>query len=390
MLENTVTTFVQSKNGGKLSSRRVLYHLPERLFGYDPLVKEVIQTALSPVSVALCPTPTCVRSCTFCSNTVRNKANCQKKIEIGYRRFTDLIGELVAMDVQGVSVAGGGEPLSYNGPIAESLFLGCNLSFKIGIHTNGVLLQKVLAKEVLISGNITYFNVSVVAHTPELYEKVCRVSGNQFLQVEKGILEMLELRQTTGSEIMIGVKILLCRENFESALEIFNYFKGLGVDNILIRCVGNFEPGQDVELSGEQISRLAHVFRYGLRMSNDQIDAVTGRGTKELLPMPSRCWISALQYTAGVDPDGEVYLCSQWSRKDYSIGNINQADFPSIWGSTRHKEVAECLNAKLKSGQCHPLLCRHYYSNLAIDAFVEGLISSLPKGEQEKGYGRFI
>lgn len=301
-----------------------------------------------------------------------------------------MIGELVAMKVQGVSVAGGGEPLSYNGPIVESLFLGRNLLFKVGIHTNGVLLEKVLAKEVLIGGNITYLNVSVVAHTPELYEKVCRVSGNQFLQVERGILEMLELRRATGSEIMIGVKILLCRENFESALEIFNYFKGLGVDNILIRCVGNFEPGQDVELSGEQIARLAHVFRYGLRMSNDQIDAVTGRGAKELLPVPSRCWISALQYTAGVDPDGEVYLCSQWSQKDYSIGNINRADFPSIWGSVRHKEVAECLNIKLKSGQCHPLLCRHYYSNLAIDAFVEGLIPSLPKGELEKGYGRFI
>lgn len=47
MLENTVTTFVQSKNGGKLSSRRVLYHLPERLFGYDPLGKEVIQNHLT-------------------------------------------------------------------------------------------------------------------------------------------------------------------------------------------------------------------------------------------------------------------------------------------------------------------------------------------------------
>jgi len=256
MLENTVTTFVQSKDGGKLSSRRVLYHLPERLFGYYPFGNAVIQTKLSPVSVALCPTPTCVRSCVFCSNARRNKIN--------------------------------------------------------------------------------------------------------------------------------------CRENFGFALEIFNYFKGLGLDNILIRCVGNFEPGQDVELSKEQISRLVHAFHYGLRMSNDQIDAVTGRGAKELLPVPSRCWISALQYTAGVDPDGEVYLCSPWSQKDYSIGNINQASFSSIWGSIKHKEVAECLNSKLKSGQCYPLLCRHYYSNLAIDAFIKGLISSLPKGELEKGYGRFI
>lgn len=73
MLENTVTTFVQSKSGHKLSSRRVLFHLPERLAGYNASSEEVIQTNLSPVSVAICPTPVCVRECTFCSNQKRNK-----------------------------------------------------------------------------------------------------------------------------------------------------------------------------------------------------------------------------------------------------------------------------------------------------------------------------
>lgn len=100
MLENTVTTFIQSKNGNKLSSRRVLYHLPERISGYDHLGNDIIQTALSPVSVALCPTPNCVRRCTFCSNTGRNKTNCRKNVKIGHRRFTDLTGELAAMSVQ--------------------------------------------------------------------------------------------------------------------------------------------------------------------------------------------------------------------------------------------------------------------------------------------------
>lgn len=40
MLENTVTTFVQSKSGRKLSSRRVLFHLPERLVGYNASSEE--------------------------------------------------------------------------------------------------------------------------------------------------------------------------------------------------------------------------------------------------------------------------------------------------------------------------------------------------------------
>ncbi|MEK7149923.1 MAG: radical SAM protein [Patescibacteria group bacterium] len=389
MLENTVTTFVLSKGGYKLSSRRVLFYLPERLFGYDVSSGNVIQSELSPVSVAVCPTPVCVRQCGFCSNSIRNKENRQRKLEIAPDKFVRLINDFVKLGVKGVSVAGGGEPLAYKGPIIKSLFLGKNLPFKIGVHTNGVLLEKILNEKIFKSNNIAYINISVIAHNPKLYVKICKASGNQFFRIERNILKMIKLKDCTASSILCGVKILICRENFSSAFEIFNYFKSLGVDNILIRCVGNFESGQDVELSFHQINHLIGVFKNNFGMDQDQITAVTGIN-HEVLPIPSRCWICALQYTAGVDPDGEVYLCSPWSRKEYSIGNINQSDFCEIWGSDKHKKVAVRLNKNLRSGKCNPLLCRHYYSNLAIDAFVSGLIQSLPKSEIEKGYGRFI
>lgn len=389
MLENTVTMFVQSKSGHKLSSRRVLFHLPERLVGYNTSSSEVIQTNLSPVSVAICPTPVCVRECTFCSNRSRNIENRSNRLEIIPSKFVELINALVKLEVKGVSVAGGGEPLVYKGPIAENLFLRNDLPFKIGIHTNGVLLEKILNERIFKNGNIAYINVSVVAHTPKLYTEVCKASSRQFFRIERNVLEAIKFKNSTSSSIAIGVKILLCRENFSFAFEMFNYFKSIGVDNILIRCVGNFEPGQDVELLPNQINHLTGVFKNDFGMSDDQVAAVTGT-IPDVLPMPSRCWICALQYTAGVDPDGEVYLCSPWSRKEYSISNINRSDFRNIWGSDRHKQVAAMLNKNMRSGKCNPLLCRHYYSNLAIDAFIAGLIKALPKEEMEKGYGRFI
>lgn len=257
------------------------------------------------------------------------------------------------------------------------------------MHTNGVLLEKILDERIFKNGNIAYINISVVAHTPDLYTKVCKASNRQFSRIERNILNAIKLKNSTGSSIALGVKILLCRENFSFALEMFNYFKSIGVDNILIRCVGNFEPWQNVELLPDQINHLTSVFKNNFGMSDDQVAAVTGT-IPDVLPMPSRCWICALQYTAGVDPDGEVYLCSPWSRKEYSIGNINQSDSRNIWGSDKHKQVAAMLNKNLRSGKCNPLLCRHYYSNLAIDAFIAGLIKALPKEEMEKGYGRFI
>lgn len=137
----------------------------------------------------------------------------------------------------------------------------------------GCCLKKILNERIFKNGNIAYINVSVVAHTPKLYTKVCNASGKQFFSIERNILDAIELKNYTCSSIEIGVKILLCRENFFFAFEIFNYFKSIGVDNILIRCVGNFEPGQDVELLPEQINYLKNIFRNNLGMSDDQITA---------------------------------------------------------------------------------------------------------------------
>jgi radical SAM protein with 4Fe4S-binding SPASM domain len=391
MLENTVTTFIKAGGGKHLSSRRVLYHLPERLFGYDILNQTIIQTHLSPVSVALCPTPFCVRECKFCSNAQRNRKNKKSFFQLSPEVFNRVVDNLTLMKVQGVSIAGGGEPLVYSGPILDGLILKSDIPFRIGIHTNGVVLKKILLREVFAGKNVSYINVSVVAHNPSLYSLVCGVSESQFFAVERNIVDMLCLAREVNSGILPGVKILLCRENYSFAFNIFDYLRQLGVENILIRCVGNFEPKQNIELFPEQVNNLIPIFRNKIGMNEDQIMAVLGmRYNIGFLPMPSRCWICALQYTAGVDPDGEVYLCSPWSRKEYSIGNVNELDIQRIWGSKRHKEVARMLNNNLRSGKCNPLLCRHYYSNLAIDSFISGDIQALPITNYEKGYGRFI
>ena len=95
-------------------------------------------------------------------------------------------------------------------------------------------------------------------------------------------------------------------------------------------------------------------------------------------------------YTAGIDLDGEVYLCSQYSFIKYSIGNVNEMELKRIWGSKKHLETIDRLNQKCVSGKCNILTCRHYYSNLAIDSFFGGFFKALSKDKLEENYGRFI
>lgn len=93
----------------------MLFYLPERLAGYDPNKTDIIQRVIPPVSVALCPTSRCVRSCTFCSNAQRNKVNSRTNAGYSDKSFSDIVEDMKSLGVRGVSVAGGGEPLAYEG-----------------------------------------------------------------------------------------------------------------------------------------------------------------------------------------------------------------------------------------------------------------------------------
>jgi len=390
ILDHTVTTFVTSKEGKQLSTRRVLFHVADRTRHYNTASSQIIQEQLSPVSVALCPTPRCVRECTFCSNTQRNKKNREINAEYSENVFSQIIDDLNNLKVMGVSIAGGGEPLAYDKGIFYDFLAQESPPYKIGIHTNGVLLMKILTERVVNAGNIKYINVSVVAHTPTLYQKVARRGSSQFFAIECNLKKAITLSRQNGSFPTLGVKVLLNRDNFRYVSEIKGYFESLGIENVLLRCVSNFEPNQDVELSPAENKELSDILSTNLNLPDEQVRAIVGNKTAQEIPLPSRCWIMALQYTAGIDPDGETYLCSPWSRKEYSIGNINDKRFRELWGSDQHHKVAEALNNNLRNNLCNPLSCRHYYSNLAIDAFVDGLIGDLPKNQIEEMYGYFI
>ena len=384
--EYTITSFISKEGLIQLSNRRVLFHIKERMNIYDTISREIV-SVLPPVSVALCPTPECVRFCIFCSNTVRNKEHRQAKAVYSDKLFERIVVDLDEMNVQGVTIAGGGEPMTYQGQALWKLFLTQH-SFQIGLHTNGITITKDRFKDLASAPYLRYVNLSFIAHKPELYTKIARRSANQFNVIERFLLDYPKMLNSLNSPQEFSVKVLICRENYGYVNEIVNYLQGCNITNILLRCVANFERQQDVELTRAQKKELGYILRE-MKIPSEQVETVLGRHHAKI-PVPSRCWINTLMYTAGIDPDGEVYLCSQYSFIEYSIGNVNEIDFKRIWESKKHLEVIDRLNQRCVSGKCDILTCRHYYSNLAIDSFISGFFKALPKDKLEENYGRFI
>lgn len=387
--KNTVTSFVYSREKKQLKSTRVLYYSKDRLINYDLSSELIIQRIISPVSVAICPTSFCDRACSFCSNKQRNLHNRKNNIKLSEKVFLEITEDLKKLDVKGISFAGGGEPLSYDDNLLTSFFCQKEINYKIGIHTNGINLNKFLSKEIIESNNIAYINVSCSAHNENLYKTITGKSFNQFRTIEHNIRNIQALRKNMKNFPTFGIKILICRENYKFIYEIYQYFLSLGVENILLRCVGNFELNQDVQLNPFQLIELNKLLTDNFRLDTEQINTILG--TPDIYyPKATRCWIVSLQYTAGIDPDGEVYLCSPWSRKEFSIGNVNKNRLVEIWGGKKHKEIAQKLNNNLQSNLCNQLTCRHFSSNLSIDLFLKGTIEESGKNTLEDNYGRFI
>lgn len=387
----TVTSFIFSKKYNQLSNKRALFFLKERMGKFESGLNEIYKNMLPPISVALCPTSKCIRQCEFCSNTERNKQNSAKDIMYSRELFEQIIDDLSRLKVKGVSVAGGGEPLTYGREILNSIFSD-KVPFRFGIHTNGVYLDKIMTKEILNTDNIQYINISVVAHNEKLYEKVTKGNVEQFKALIDNIKNVIDMENKYEKFPTFGVKILISRSNYKYIKDIYDFYKKeLNVSNVLLRCVGNFEPNQDVELLDFQKKELMTILLEELGLPFSQVKTIIsgGEALEEKIPIPSKCWINELQYCGGIDPDGEVYLCSLWSHYPYSIGNVNEKRFIDIWGSIEHRKAIELLESNLSSGKCNPLSCRHYYTNLAIDEYVRSNYPNL-SFDFDEDYCRFI
>jgi len=373
ILDDTVTTFFSSSNKHQLKAKRVLAHFPKRLENYNIQNTSVMQDVFPPVSVALCPSALCPRDCIFCSNSKRNAKSRETVYEYSESIIDPLIEDLNNFGVKGVTLAGGGEPLVYN---KGNLFLKLtkeNNTFSLGFHTNGVFLDKLLLPQITKSGKISYINISTVAHKAELYSRITRAGEKQFYKIEENLKAAVQAYSDSSSSGELGVKIIICRENYSYVAHMVEYFKKLGLENILIRCVGNFEPEQDVELLPSQYDSFSSILKNDLKMTDSQIQAVTGKSPTSSPQIPSRCWMIGSGLNAGIYPDGNVCVCTLWSQKEHSIGNLNEKRFRDIWGSDKHKEIVQKLNEKLLTGQCDPLRCRLYYSNLLVDQYFEQL-----------------
>ena len=344
---------------------------------------------IGPRSIGINPTPICNRHCTFCSSSQRNKINIEDGIEIDREVLDKLLEDFSIMGGRGCVLVGGGEPLLSCGGKINEVILAHHLYY--GSNTNGVNLNKFLNP--LIIKKFSWISISIIAHNKSLYNKVggLSVNDNQFNILHKNLRQcsnLIKILQKKNKRFpYLSAKIMICRENYRSAGEIYNYIKKLGFKDIALRCVNNFEieksyrgrmlKPQDVELSSEQKKELGRILAHQTDLPKGTIDnIVNGQGnSRDFSIVPSICWNIILGLIVNIDTDGEVYLCNpRLGMKEFSIGNIHYRRLKEIWQSKKHQKVVEKTYLNFKK-ICDLPKCRHYRVNQTIEAFLNNDVS---------------
>lgn len=266
-----------------------------------------------------------------------------------------LLREVSEMGVKGIEISGGGEPLMHP-QITDIVKCARGNNLKVGIFTNGVLLEKKLINQFV--SELLFIRIAFNSANADLYK---RIHGKDDLgKVLDNIKKLVSEKKSRKSQITIGLKMLVSQFNYSEVINAAKTAKLLGADYIQFKALRKSSLAIPdtmaifVKESIEEAKRLFCDEKFKILGSVDKTD------------INRRCFLNPLHPV--VDASGNVYLCAFFQHRmdSHCIGNLNQASFKKIWHSKRHRSAFE--NNDYRN-------CKHFDCPLQIPVeFVENSI----------------
>ncbi|MFH0895023.1 MAG: radical SAM protein [Bacteroidota bacterium] len=237
----------------------------------------------------------------------------------------------------------GGEPLIFPGMYDIFRFCADN-QIICKINTNGIAFTERICQRIIDSG-LKYLTVSIDSHKAEIHDKYRGVPGT-FERAEFGLKYLKK-----NSKMVLGVSVVLMKENVKDIREMTEYFLSLGVDRVLyqpIRVFTNDIPTwkdyefwpDDIEALRDGIGWLKEMHKADSRIMNteDHLDMMLEYFTHpESIINRKNCYIGFDQIT--INYKGEVFLCDAFG----TIGNIKDGNVKDMWNSDKAKRVRKAM-----------------------------------------------
>lgn len=284
----------------------------------------------SPVTVMIDPTNACSYRCIFCSS-----AGAPRGASLSLEQMTGLIGEASDLGAQGVTFAGGGDPLD-NPATPRAISEAYDTYMETGIITNGYMLKEPAMMEA--AKQCRWVRISIAAGTEKTYRELMHPPRDASLEALARHAE--ELR---GAGVHVTVSYLAQKPNIGEIGEAAGIFAAAA--QITVRPAYRLTPATQPPGPSDLPAVEKQAREAQERGINVQICTDRFLGTP---PNPS-CLAAPL--LAVCQADGNIPVCCHKRYQPaYYIGNFLEAPLNEIWGSERHREALESVN---------PSACHH-------------------------------
>lgn len=332
----------------------------------------------APVLIEFDPSNTCNHGCYFCISSYIHLPESKdletyNKTIMPREILMNACKDFVEMGVRAINWTGGGEP-TINKSLKEAIeYIGQNSDIKMGIFTNGTLLDKWDMFETMVD-NMTWVRFSVDAGTPETYNSIRRVKPNQgWDKMSANLSKLVEVNNSKGKKIQIGTGFVITPDTYKEITDFAKYFSQFDIDYCQYKPeIVNREREEGVqrdldfweaeveprlEEAKEILGNKFQINGYKLKdLINDR--SLFGRSYK-------KCLASQVQPCVGAD--GEVYVCTNHrGYKQYSYGSLHEKSFKEVWSDIQTRQ--NVMN-QIESVECFSNcteLCKPHESNKAV------------------------
>lgn len=345
----------------------------------------------SPLIVELDTTEACDLACPGCVS--------EEIMEAGRKfssvRLMEMASELKSMDVKGVVLIGGGEPLSHPAIGKFIDFLGKN-DISIGITTNGSFINKHLD---VIAKYSSWTRISMDAATNEIFSKLRpkKGGGSKFDLIISNMKALAKVKKgKLGFSFLIRTEI----EGFGVVSNIHEIYdaavlaKEIGCDYFEVKPSYEYRNNavhslvkhniDDMEKAKKEIERLEELVDSKFSIIKAiTLDASLEGGQVDQPKKYTSCPSTELRTL--VTPSG-VYVCPYWRGKDqFNVGNATTTPLNVLWESDKRKKIQNTLNPSIDCS----FHCLRHDTNLEVNKMIKD-INNKNEITEIKEFDRFI
>lgn len=325
------------------SSNKILKHL-------DRIIEWQKTGHSRPITYELDMTNVCNSKCSFCFGFYKREDD---KSSLTLEDAKDIIFQIKNFGGKGLIFTGGGEPLC-NPDTIKVVKYAKDIGFEIGFITNGLLLDKEIAKVLVES--CTWIRISLDAGSDKVYKITHGLNNNCYNELLKKIKLLVDTKKSLKSKVTIGTGFITFLDVINDMEKFVEQSKNLAVDYAQFRPLLksffdkeiNSVPNKDIiekikfckRLETKNFKVLSSEHKYD-RMLNGQV-----------MRRYKKCY--GHNFATVISANKKMYLCCHTRGiEKYCIGDLSKDSLENIWNSYMRKRVSESIDFN----DC-PLLCR--------------------------------